>query len=216
MTARTFPQDFLWGGATAANQLEGGYREDGKGISVEDCMRQHFNQDLRDYNLQNHVTLEDVKRALETEDMVNYPKRRGVDFYHHYKEDIALLGGMGFKCFRMSIAWTRIFPMGDEEEPNEAGLEFYDRVFDECRKYGIEPLVTMSHYEMPVHLALKYGGWHSRKTVDFFLRFVRTICERYKDKVKYWLTFNEIDSMIRHPFTSAGFLQACFPCRIFV
>ena len=215
MTARTFPQDFLWGGATAANQLEGGYREDGKGISVEDCMRQHFDQDLRDYNLQNHVTLEDVKRALETEDMVNYPKRRGVDFYHHYNEDIALLGGMGFKCFRMSIAWTRIFPMGDEEEPNEAGLEFYDRVFDECRKYGIEPLVTMSHYEMPVHLALKYGGWHSRKTVDFFLRFVRTICERYKDKVKYWLTFNEIDSMIRHPFTSAGLLEDCFPGQNF-
>ena len=215
MTARTFPQDFLWGGATAANQLEGGYREDGKGISVEDCMRQHFDQDLRDYNLQNHVTLEDVKRALETEDMVNYPKRRGVDFYHHYKEDIALLGGMGFKCFRMSIAWTRIFAMGDEEEPNEAGLEFYDRVFDECRKYGIEPLVTMSHYEMPVHLALKYGGWHSRKTVDFFLRFVRTICERYKDKVKYWLTFNEIDSMIRHPFTSAGLLEDCFPGQNF-
>lgn len=215
MTARTFPQDFLWGGATAANQLEGSYREDGKGISVEDCMRQHFDQDLRDYNLQNHVTLEDVKRALETEDMVNYPKRRGVDFYHHYKEDIALLGGMGFKCFRMSIAWTRIFPMGDEEEPNEAGLEFYDRVFDECRKYGIEPLVTMSHYEMPVHLALKYGGWHSRKTVDFFLRFVRTICERYKDKVKYWLTFNEIDSMIRHPFTSAGLLEDCFPGQNF-
>ena len=215
MTARTFPQDFLWGGATAANQLEGGYREDGKGISVEDCMRQHFDQDLRDYNLQNHVTLKDVKRALETEDMVNYPKRRGVDFYHHYKEDIALLGGMGFKCFRMSIAWTRIFPMGDEEEPNEAGLEFYDRVFDECRKYGIEPLVTMSHYEMPVHLALKYGGWHSRKTVDFFLRFVRTICERYKDKVKYWLTFNEIDSMIRHPFTSAGLLEDCFPGQNF-
>ncbi|HIX53071.1 MAG TPA: family 1 glycosylhydrolase [Candidatus Lachnoclostridium stercoripullorum] len=215
MTARTFPQDFLWGGATAANQLEGGYREDGKGISVEDCMRQHFDQDLRDYNLQNHVTLEDVKRALETEDMVNYPKRRGVDFYHHYKEDIALLGGMGFKCFRMSIAWTRIFPIGDEEEPNEAGLEFYDRVFDECRKYGIEPLVTMSHYEMPVHLALKYGGWHSRKTVDFFLRFVRTICERYKDKVKYWLTFNEIDSMIRHPFTSAGLLEDCFPGQNF-
>ena len=215
MTARTFPQDFLWGGATAANQLEGGYREDGKGISVEDCMRQHFDQDLRDYNLQNHVTLEAVKRALETEDMVNYPKRRGVDFYHHYKEDIALLGGMGFKCFRMSIAWTRIFPMGDEEEPNEAGLEFYDRVFDECRKYGIEPLVTMSHYEMPVHLALKYGGWHSRKTVDFFLRFVRTICERYKDKVKYWLTFNEINSMIRHPFTSAGLLEDCFPGQNF-
>ncbi len=215
MGKRSFPEGFLWGGATAANQLEGGWKEGGKGISVEDCMRQHFDQDLRDYTLQNHVTLENVKQALETEDEVNYPKRRGVDFYHHYKEDIRLLAGMGFRCFRMSVAWTRIFPNGDEEAPNEEGLKFYDSVFDECRRYGIEPLVTMSHYEMPVHLALKYGGWYSRKTIDFFLRFVRTICFRYRDKVKYWLTFNEIDSMIRHPFTSAGLLEECFPGKNF-
>ena len=215
MEKRRFPDGFLWGGASAANQLEGGWKEGGKGISVEDCMRQHFDQDLRDYTLQNHVTLEDVKKALETDDEVNYPKRHGVDFYHHYEEDIKLLAGMGFRCFRMSIAWTRIFPNGDEMEPNEAGLVFYDQVFDVCRKYKIEPLVTMSHYEMPVHLALEYGGWYSRKTVDFFLTFVRTICERYKDKVKFWLTFNEIDSMIRHPFTSAGLLEDCFPNQNF-
>ena len=215
MEGRTFPKGFLWGGATAANQLEGGWREGGKGISVEDCMRQHFDQNVRDYTLQNHVTLEDVQTALQTDDTVNYPKRRGVDFYHHYEEDIRLLAGMGFKCFRMSIAWTRIFPLGDEEEPSEEGLKFYDRVFAECARYGIEPLVTMSHYEMPVHLALKYGGWYSRKTVDFFLRFVETICRRYRGQVKYWLTFNEIDSMIRHPFTSAGLLRECFPGKNF-
>ena len=215
MEGRTFPKGFLWGGATAANQLEGGWREGGKGISVEDCMRQHFDQDVRDYTLQNHVTLEDVQTALQTDDTVNYPKRRGVDFYHHYEEDIRLLAGMGVKCFRMSIAWTRIFPLGDEEEPSEEGLKFYDRVFAECARYGIEPLVTMSHYEMPVHLALKYGGWYSRKTVDFFLRFVETICRRYRGQVKYWLTFNEIDSMIRHPFTSAGLLRECFPGKNF-
>ena len=215
MEGRTFPKGFLWGGATAANQLEGGWREGGKGISVEDCMRQHFDQNVRDYTLQNHVTLEDVQTALQTDDTVNYPKRRGVDFYHHYEEDIRLLAGMGFKCFRMSIAWTRIFPLGDEEEPSEEGLKFYDRVFAECARYGIEPLVTMSHYEMPVHLALKYGGWYCRKTVDFFLRFVETICRRYRGQVKYWLTFNEIDSMIRHPFTSAGLLRECFPGKNF-
>lgn len=215
MEGRTFPKGFLWGGATAANQLEGGWREGGKGISVEDCMRQHFDQDVRDYTLQNHVTLKDVQAALQTDDTVNYPKRRGVDFYHHYEEDIRLLAGMGFKCFRMSIAWTRIFPLGDEEEPSEEGLKFYDRVFAECARYEIEPLVTMSHYEMPVHLALKYGGWYSRKTVDFFLRFVETICRRYRGQVKYWLTFNEIDSMIRHPFTSAGLLRECFPGKNF-
>ena len=178
-------------------------------------MRQHFDQNVRDYTLQNHVTLEDVQTALQTDDTVNYPKRRGVDFYHHYEEDIRLLAGMGFKCFRMSIAWTRIFPLGDEEEPSEEGLKFYDRVFAECARYGIEPLVTMSHYEMPVHLALKYGGWYCRKTVDFFLRFVETICRRYRGQVKYWLTFNEIDSMIRHPFTSAGLLRECFPGKNF-
>ncbi len=215
MEGRTFPKGFLWGGATAANQLEGGWREGGKGISVEDCMRQHFDQNVRDYTLQNHVTLKDVQAALQTDDTVNYPKRRGVDFYHHYEEDIRLLAGMGFKCFRVSIAWTRIFPLGDEEEPSEEGLKFYDRVFAECARYGIEPLVTMSHYEMPVHLALKYGGWYSRKTVDFFLRFVETICRRYRGQVKYWLTFNEIDSMIRHPFTSAGLLRECFPGKNF-
>lgn len=211
MKNRQFPEGFLWGGATAANQLEGGWNQGGKGISVADCMRQHFDQDVRDYNLQNHVTLEDIRTALATEDEVNYPKRHASDFYHHYKEDIALLAEMGYKCFRMSIAWSRIFPQGDEEEPCEEGLRFYDSVFDECRKYGIELLVTMCHYEMPIHLVLEHRGWYSRKVVGYFLHFVETICNRYKDKVKYCITFNEIDSMIRHPFTSAGLLEEMFP-----
>lgn len=215
MEKRSFPEGFLWGGATAANQIEGGWREGGKGIAVEDCVRQHFDQDLKDYKLQNHITLDDVKKAVESDDEVNYPKRHGIDFYHHYKEDIKMMGEMGFKCFRMSIAWSRIFPNGDEREPNEEGLQFYDNVFDECRKYGIEPLVTMTHYDIPVQLVLKYKGWYDRRVVNFFTHFVETICTRYKDKVKYWLTFNEIDSMLRHPYTSAGLLEENFPNQSF-
>ena len=215
MGKRQFPEGFLWGGASAANQIEGGWKEGGKGISVPDTMRQRFDENLKDYNVQNRAVLSEVLKALETEDVENYPKRHGSDFYHHYEEDLAELAAMGFKCFRMSIAWSRIFPRGDEEEPNEEGLQFYDRVFAACRKYGIEPLVTMSHYEMPVHLALHYRGWYDRRVVDFFLRFVKAICERYQDAVKYWITFNEIDSMLRHPYTSAGLLEECFPGQNF-
>lgn len=215
MEKRRFPDGFLWGGATAANQLEGGWNKGGKGISVADCMHQHFDQDLRDYHLQNRVTLEDIEKAIATDEEDNYPKRHGSDFYHHYKEDIALLAEMGFKCFRMSIAWSRIFPKGDETEPNEEGLRFYDAVFDECKKQGIEPLVTMCHYEMPIYLVMKYRGWYHRDTITYFLRFVQTICNRYRNKIKYWITFNEIDSMIRHPFTSAGLLPEMFPGKNF-
>ena len=118
----------------------------------------------------------------------------GNDFYHHYKEDIRLFGEMGFKCYRMSIAWTRIFPRGDEAEPNEAGLAFYDSVFDECAKYGIQPMVSLSHYEMPLTLGVEYGGWANRKLIDFYVKFATTCFKRYKDKVKYWLTFNEINA----------------------
>lgn len=215
MGRRQFPEGFLWGGASAANQIEGGWKEGGKGISVPDTMRQRFDEDLKDYNVQNRAVLADVLKALETDDEENYPKRHGSDFYHHYEEDLAELAAMGFRCFRMSIAWSRIFPKGDEEEPNEEGLKFYDRVFAACKKHGIEPLVTMSHYEMPVHLALQYRGWYDRRVVDFFLRFVKVICERYKNDVKYWITFNEIDSMLRHPYTSAGLLEECFPGQNF-
>ena len=212
MKNRSFPKGFLWGGATAANQFEGGWNEGGKGWSVSDCARSHLDIDVKDYKAQNAVTSADIEEALaHPEDEVHYPKRHGSDFYHHYKEDIRMMAEMGFKVFRMSIAWSRIFPNGDDAVPNEEGLAFYDRVFDECLKYGIEPLVTMSHYEPPLNLVLNYRGWFSREVIGFFTRYVETICTRYKDKVKYWLTFNEVDSMIRHPYTTGGLVEDRFP-----
>lgn len=210
---KTFPENFLWGGATAANQFEGGWKEGGKGPSVSDVAKFTDPKEMKDL-LDVHglcdITDEQIKEALETNDEVFYPKRHGIDFYHHYKEDIALLAGMGFKVYRMSIAWSRIFPKGDEEVPNEEGLAFYDRVFDECLKYNMQPLVTMSHYEPPLYLATEYNGWYNRKTIDFFVRYVDVITKRYKDKVKYWLTFNEIDSIIRHPFMTGGLIESRF------
>ena len=208
---RKFPEGFLWGGATAANQVEGGWKEGGKGISVSDCARHHLDVDVENYKAHNHITSKDIEEALASDDDSLYPKRHGSQFYYHYKEDIKMFAEMGFKVYRVSIAWSRIFPNGDDEQPNEAGLKFYDDVFDECAKYGIEPLVTMSHYEPPLNLVLKYNGWYNRKLVGFFETFVKTICERYKNKVKYWLTFNEVDSMIRHPYTTGGLIEDRFP-----
>ena len=179
-----FPKNFLWGGAVAANQCEGAYKEDGKGLDIEDVLP---------HGLKTPPTLEPTPDNL---------KLRGIDFYHRYKEDIRLFAEMGFKCFRLSIAWSRIFPNGDDREPNEAGLKFYDDVFDECAKYGIQPLVTISHYETPLHLAREYNGWSNRKLIDFYLRYCETIFKRYKDKVKLWITFNEINSIIHAPFMS--------------
>ena len=212
---RQFPEGFLWGGATAANQYEGGWNEGGKGISVSDCARHHLDVDVQDYKAQNAITTKDIEEALQSTDESLYPKRHGSDGYHHYKEDIQLFAQMGFKVYRMSIAWSRIFPNGDDLEPNEEGLKFYDDIFDECLKYGIEPLVTMSHYEPPINIVLNYDGWASREVVDMFVRYVKVICERYKDKVKYWLTFNEVDSMIRHPYTTGGLVEDRFPGRNF-
>ena len=183
-----FPDNFLWGGATAANQFEGAYNEDGKGLSIQDVMPK---------GIMGSVTEEPTSDNM---------KLIGIDFYHRYKEDIKLFAEMGFKTFRMSIAWSRIFPNGDELEPNEKGLEFYDKVFDELAKYGIEPLVTLSHYETPLHLAKEYDGWTDRRLIGFFERYVRTVFTRYKDKVKYWLTFNEINSALHAPFMSAGIM----------
>jgi len=180
-----FREDFLWGGATAANQFEGAYNQDGKGLSVQDVLPNGMGP----------------RTEGPTEDNM---KLEGIDFYHRYKEDIKLLAEMGFKVFRMSIAWSRIFPKGDETEPNEMGLQFYDKVFDECLKYGIEPLVTLSHYETPLHLVEEYDGWKNRKMIGFFENYARTVFTRYKDKVKYWLTFNEINSILHAPFMSGG------------
>ncbi|KGX85906.1 glycoside hydrolase family 1 protein [Pontibacillus marinus] len=193
----TFPKNFLWGGATAANQLEGAYLEGGKGLNLADVLPG------------GKVRLNLLSQAgfdfeMDTE-KYHYPNHEGIDFYHRYKEDIALFAEMGFKVFRMSIAWSRIFPNGDELEPNEEGLAFYDRVFDELHKHGIEPLVTIAHYETPLHLIKEYGGWKNRKLVEFFERYVRVIFNRYKDKVKYWLTFNEINGATHMPLFGLGF-----------
>ena len=208
---KTFPEGFLWGGATAANQFEGGWNEGGKGWSVDDVVHERFDVSVEDYATNVAMSTTTIEEALaHPEDTEHYPKRHGSDFYHHYKEDIALLGEMGFKVFRLSIAWSRIFPNADDPEPNEEGLAFYDAVFDELERQGIEPLVTLSHYEPPLNLVLSYDGWYSREVVDLFVRFVRTCVERWRGRVKYWLTFNEIDSIERHPFISGALVEDRF------
>ncbi len=188
--------DFLWGGAVAAHQLEGGWQEGGKGVSIADVMTAGANG----------VSREITDGVIDGK---NYPNHEAIDFYHYYKKDIRLFAEMGFKCFRTSIAWTRIFPTGEEETPNEAGLAFYDDMFDTCHQYGIEPVITLSHFEMPYHLVKKYGGFRSRKCVDLFIKFARVCFERYKDKVTYWMTFNEINNQANYetdwaPFTNSG------------
>ncbi|MRT05409.1 glycoside hydrolase family 1 protein [Ewingella americana] len=186
MTQR-FPDGFLWGGAVAANQVEGAYLADGKGLSTSD--------------LQPQGIFGEIKPRVAGDFSV---KDRAIDFYHRFPEDIKLFAEMGFTVLRTSIAWTRIFPQGDETQPNEAGLAYYDRLFDEMKKYGITPLVTLSHYEMPYGLVANYGGWGNRKTIDFFENYARTVFERYQYKVKHWLTFNEINMSLHAPFTGVG------------
>lgn len=207
MHTQHFPDGFLWGGAIAANQAEGAWNVDGKGMSVADVASYRPDLDIKDYVSQWHVGPEDIEKAMATDDVTYYPKRRGIDFYHRYREDIAMLAEMGFKSFRLSIAWTRIFPNGIEEEPNEAGLAYYEDVFRCLREHGIEPLVTLSHYEMPLYLVNHYDGWTSREVIGMFVRFAKVCFERYKDLVTYWLTFNEIDSVFRHAFTTVGVVE---------
>ncbi len=184
---------FLWGGATAANQMEGAFLEDGKGLSIADVEQGSRHGVPRPIH-------EEVRPGCY------YPSHEGIDFYHRYQEDIDLYAEMGFKCFRMSINWPRIFPVGDEAEPNEAGLEFYDRVFDALLEKGIQPVVTLSHYETPLALVQKYGSWRNRELIGFFEHYCRTVFSRYKDKVKYWMTFNEINETMnqREPYHQAG------------
>jgi 6-phospho-beta-glucosidase len=192
-----FPKGFLWGGATAANQIEGGFHEGNKGLNIADVLPGGKGR-------LNILQSPGFNFEIDKE-KYSYPNHEAIDFYHRYKEDIALFAEMGFKAFRMSIAWTRIFPNGDELEPNEDGLAFYDRVFDELHSYGIEPVVTISHYEMPLNLVKEYGGWRNRKVVTFFERYVHAIFNRYKNKVRYWMTFNEINSGFIMPIQGLGF-----------
>ena len=189
---RTLPDNFLWGGAIAAHQIEGGWDKGGKGVSIADVLTagaHGVDRKITDGVLEGYY----------------YPNHEASDFYGKYKEDIKLLAEMGFKCLRTSIAWTRIFPKGDEEAPNEEGLMFYDKLFDELLKYGIEPVVTLSHFEMPYHLVKNYGGWKNRKVIDFFVKYSLTVMERYKDKVKYWMTFNEINNQKNYKYPLFGY-----------
>lgn len=189
-----FSEHFLWGGAVAANQCEGGYQEGGRGpANVDLCPA----GPERGRVIRGHG-------PLEKQPGLYYPSEEAIDFYHHYREDIRLFGEMGFKVFRLSIAWTRIFPRGDEEEPCEEGLAFYEDIFKECRTYGIEPLVTISHFDCPVHLIREYGGWRSRRMIDFYLKLCRVLFTRYREYVGYWLTFNEINMILHAPFMGAG------------
>lgn len=184
-----FPNDFLWGGAIAANQAEGAWNEDGKGPSIADVVR---------------GGIASGKHDAVIDPNLYYASHEAVDFYHHYKEDVALFAEMGFKCFRTSIAWSRIFPRGDETTPNEAGLAFYDNLFDELLKHGIEPVITLSHYETPLALYQEYGGWKNRQLIEFFSRYCETVFRRYNGKVKYWMTFNELNNMNRMPFATGA------------
>lgn len=195
MSDRRFPEGFLWGGAIAANQAEGGYDCDGKGLTTVDMIPYGKNR--------MPIKLGNVSK-VELDDDEFYPSHNAIDFFHRYKSDIALLAEMGFKVFRMSIAWSRIYPNGDDLEPNQAGLDFYRRVFEECKKYDIEPLVTLCHFDVPMHLVNKYGSWRNRKMIEFFTRYSRTCFEEYKGLVKYWLTFNEINILLASPFSGAG------------
>ena len=191
-----FNEDFLWGGAIAANQYEGGYQEGGKGLGPVDLLP---NKDENRVHVMYHPEL-----AMK-EKFNYYPSHQAIDGYHYFKEDIAMFAEMGFKCLRMSVSWPRIFPNGDEETPNEAGLKFYDELFDECLKYNIEPVVTLNHFDTPIYLYEKYDGWTNRKLIDFFVRYASVMFNRYKGKVKYWLTFNEINILQVLPFLGGSF-----------
>ncbi len=188
-------KNFLWGGATAANQCEGGYNEGGRGLA---------NVDVTPHGKDRYPVLAGKLKMLELDKNHYYPALKSIDMYHHFREDIKMFGEMGFKTYRLSIGWTRIFPNGDELEPNEEGLKFYEELFKECHKYGIQPLVTITHFDCPIYLIEKYGGWRNRQLIEFYQRLVTVLFTRYKDLVKYWLTFNEINMILHAPFIGGG------------
>lgn len=187
---------FLWGGALAANQCEGAWLEDGKGPSLVDILPG---------GARRWEALSDLERAMQT-DYGYYPSHQSIDFYHRWREDLQLLAGMGLRCLRVSISWPRIFPNGDDAEPNEAGLAFYDQLFDEMKRLGMEPLVTINHFDTPLALVKKYGGWRDRALVDCYQRYCRTLFTRYRGKVRYWITFNEINMLLHIPAFGGGLI----------
>ncbi|MGC4151891.1 MAG: family 1 glycosylhydrolase [Propionicimonas sp.] len=203
----SLPEGFLWGGALAANQCEGAWREGGRGPAACDVARYRPLADPKEYRIHHIHTLESIAEAMADDDTTYYPKRRGIDFYHRYPEDLELFAEMGFTVLRVSIAWTRLYPTGEELEPNEEGVAFYLALFTRMRELGIEPLVTLSHYDPPLALVLKNNCWVDRGTIALFERFAQTCFERFGHLVRLWLSFNEIDSIIRHPFTSGGIVE---------
>ncbi len=199
---KNFPTNFIWGGALAANQMEGAWREGGKGWCLAD-----INRDQRDIPLNKRYNMEVDTAYIEkamTEDDQHYPKRRGIDFYHTYPQDLKLLAGTGMNGLRTSINWARIYPNGDDEVPNEEGLAYYDHLIDEMIRNGLEPMITLSHYEMPLNLALKYKGWYSRVVIDFFVRYCETCFRRYQGKVRKWIVVNQINLIIHESFNHLG------------
>ena len=197
-----FPKDFMWGGAVAANQIEGAWDVDGKGICIADINEFQDHIDIEKKS-NKELTSQYVREAAASSDRI-FPKRHGIDFYHTYKEDLKLLAGLGLKTFRTSINWSRIFPNGDDHKPNEAGLQFYDDLFDEMIKNGMEPMITISHYEMPLHLTTAYKGWYSREVIDFFVKYCNTVFDRYSGKVKYWIIVNQINLIGHESFNHLG------------
>lgn len=200
---KEFPNNFLWGGAVAACQIEGAWDVDGRGPSTSDIHRYDKNQDRAHITKEGGGALEEIEFALHDKDGY-YPKRHGIDFYHTYKSDLALMKEMGFKAFRTSISWSRIFPKGDEETPNEKGLEFYDYLIDEIIQDGMEPVITMSHYDIPLYLVTEYGGFANRKVIDFFVNYAKVLLERFKGKVKYWIVCNQVNLVPTVQFGSLG------------
>ncbi|MDN4090166.1 glycoside hydrolase family 1 protein [Paenibacillus polymyxa] len=199
-----FPKDFLWGGAIAACQAEGAFDTDGRGPSTSDIHK--YDKKIQRNNISKEGgerTLENIRLALADQEGY-YPKRHGIDFYHTYEQDLDLLEELGLQTFRTSISWSRIFPKGDETEPNEQGLAFYDRLIDSIIRHNMEPIITMAHYDMPIHLVTEYGGLANRKVVDFFVHYAKVLLERYGDRVKYWIVFNQVNLVPTVEFNSLG------------
>ena len=191
----SFPTNFLWGGAIAANQCEGGWNEGGRGLS---------NADVLPYGEDRLAVIKGDLQMLTPDNEHYYPAQNAIDFYHHYKEDIELFAEMGFKALRLSISWSRIYPNGDDERPNQEGIAFYRNVFAECHRHGIEPVVTITHYDIPMTLVTKYRGWKNRKLIDLYIKLTKTLFAEYGQQVRYWITFNEINIMTSACFMSAG------------
>ena len=199
-----FPKNFMFGAGMCAAQCEGGFREGGKGISIPDL---HIAVDPNDRLSHCKLTRNNLLEYINDNDDSKFNKRRAIDFYHTYKDDIKLFKEMGLKCLRISTAWSRIFPNGDEEKPNEEGLKFYDALIDELCKNDIEPIITISHYDLPIDLVTKYGGWSNPKLIDLYYHFATTLLERYHDRVKYWICFNQINLLFFELFPSLGFFK---------